>query len=138
MFCVGVRSRSGMFRMRVRFMSVVLMRVFRMRVTRLGRRLVGSDDVYLGSGDAATADPAHLQARAHGQRSSRFLEEGKGHARIHQGAQKHVTAYAGKTLQISNSHLFDFKLPAMRLAGLVRPRGECRSLIPNGSPNNRA
>ena len=58
----------------------------------------GVDDVHLGSGQAAAAHLAHLQARAHVERGGRLLKSVKGNARIHESAQQHVAADAGKTL----------------------------------------
>ena len=83
------------------------MRMRREPVVRMGvpgRRLLRCEYVHFGSGKPAAAHLAHLQARAHAQRGGRLFKMSKIHAGIHQGAQQHVAAYAGETLQISDSH----------------------------------
>ena len=85
----------------VLFMLMRVVRVFRLRWQRLRR-----NHVHLGCGQAPAAHPTHLQARAHAQRSRCFFKTTEGNARIHQGAQQHVAAYAGKTLKITNTHHF--------------------------------
>ena len=89
--------------------QVTMRRVHRMsfmRVLRPARRLVRRNHVHFGCGQAAPAHLAHLKACAHTERDRRFFKTGEGNACIHQGAQQHVAAYAGKTLQISNTHRF--------------------------------
>ena len=75
-------------------------------VSRIDYRLVRSDHVHLGGGQSAAAHLARLQPRAYIQRGGGFLKARERNARIQQGAQQHVAAYAGKTLQVSNSHRF--------------------------------
>ena len=97
----------GVCALLVFFVSMRLMRVRRMidaGVCRLYVRSVGRENVHLDCGKAAAAHLAHLQARAHIQRSGCFLQAGEGNARIHQGAQQHVAADAGKALQITSTH----------------------------------
>ena len=112
---MAVLGRNGMRRVRVRlmgmrFVRMRMRRVIFMRVARLCRRLVRCKNVHFCGGQAASAHLAHLKARAHAERGSRFLKKAERNAGIHQGAQQHVAAYAGKTLQISNTHGFqDFK-----------------------------
>jgi hypothetical protein len=77
-------------------MLFVLMLV--MGVFRLGWRRVWRNHVNLGCGQAAAAHLAHLKARAHVQRGRRFFKAAEGNARVHQGAQQHVAADAGKAL----------------------------------------
>jgi hypothetical protein len=75
-------------------------RIFLVLVCGFGGLLLVCDHVHFGCGQAASAHLAHLQPRAHIQRGGRFLKTREGNARIHQRAQQHVAAYAGKTLQV--------------------------------------
>ena len=90
------------FFMRVRVMSVFSM-IF-VRVGRLAGGLLGGNHVHLSSGQSAAAYLSHLQPSAYTERRSCFLKTSERYACIHQGAQQHIAAYAGKTLQISNTH----------------------------------
>ena len=78
--------------------------VFRVGMFSFGRRAFGSDYVDLGGRQTAPHYLAHLKPRAHIQRNRRLGQGVKGNTRIHQGTEQHVATYAGKTLQISNSH----------------------------------
>lgn len=62
------------------------------------------DDVNLGCGEAATQNFARLEPCAEVECSRRLFKQRKGHARIHEGAEHHVTADSGKALQVTNSH----------------------------------
>ena len=116
MYGVGLRVRprrnvavSGMVSllMRVGLVGMVLMAMRPMivvRVPRLVRRRFPGNHIHLGPGDSAAAYLARFKPRAHPQRRSRLLKKRKRHSRIHQGAQQHIAAYAGKAFQITSSH----------------------------------
>jgi hypothetical protein len=48
--------------------------------------------------NSAAVHPRNLQLRANIQRRNRIFQQARGHTRIHQRAQKHVAADAGKTV----------------------------------------
>ena len=101
---------------RVRFMSVaVRMFVVRMFVVvvgvavimlmrRLARAIAGHNYVNFCARDSAAHDFAGFKPRAYVEGLDRGGQRLKGNARIHESAQHHISAYAGETLQISNSH----------------------------------
>ncbi len=61
-------------------------------------------DVDFRARNAATAHLARFEPCAHIEVRNGFREQFKRDACIHKGAQQHVAADAGETLQISNSH----------------------------------
>ena len=77
--------------------------MFGMLVRVIVRTLAGHH-IDLRSSNTATADLAHLEARAHVQRRCCFGKHLKRNARIDKRAQQHIAADAGEALQISNSH----------------------------------
>jgi len=66
--------------------------------------LLRRDHIHLGCRDAAACHLAHLKTSAHVQSRSRLFKVSEGNPGIHQCAQQHVTANAGKAFQISNTH----------------------------------
>src|SRR6266852_1918185 len=61
-------------------------------------------DVQLGGRDPAAIHPRNLQASSDIQRRDRVLEQFRRHPGIHQGAQKHVAADAGKAVEVGYAH----------------------------------
>jgi hypothetical protein len=98
----------GIHRVRMSLMRVLaetIVRVLVRRRIRLNPGLNrGRNHIHFGCGQPAAAHLAHLKARADVELGCRFFKKRKGNARIHQGAQQHIAADAGKTLKISNSH----------------------------------
>ena len=99
---VRMRMHVRAVLMRMRIMRVLCVAIVRM--LRYSRRRVGCNDVHLGCGQAAAAHLAHLEARAHIQHCRCLFKAGEGDARIHQGAEQHIAADAGKALQITYTH----------------------------------
>ena len=99
---VGVSM--GVLAVRVGFVGVGFRGVFRVGMLSFGRRAFGRDYVDLGGCQTTPHHLAHLKPRANIQRNRGLSQGVKGNARIHQGTEQHIAAYAGKTLQISNSH----------------------------------
>src|SRR5436190_21538931 len=60
--------------------------------------------VNLGSSDPAAVHTRNFQPRTNIQGGDGVLEKLCRHSRIHQRAQKHVTADAGEAIKISNAH----------------------------------
>ena len=58
----------------------------------------------LGRGDAAAIHLRNFEASSDVEGSDRFFQQLRRHSGIDQGAQKHVAAHAGKTIEIGNSH----------------------------------
>ena len=77
--------------------SVRVSRVAIVGMLGAGGVLLGGDDIDLGSGDAAAAYFAHFKAGADVEGGGCFCKGVKGNAGVHQGAEHHVAAYAGKT-----------------------------------------
>jgi hypothetical protein len=66
--------------------------------------LFRGEDVNLGAGQSSAAYLAHIETRAHIECGGGFFKTTKRNASVDQSAQQHVAAYAGKTLDISNTH----------------------------------
>lgn len=60
--------------------------------------------VHLGRGNSAANHLACLYARSHIERRGCLGEYRKRHAGIHHGAQQHVSADSGKTIQVGYTH----------------------------------
>jgi len=60
--------------------------------------LTCDQDIHLGCRDSTAIHFADLQLRAYAQRCDGILEQGSRDARVHQRAEEHVAADAGKTL----------------------------------------
>ena len=102
-FGVGVlRMRMGLMRLRAVRVGLVAVRLRSVHMPWF--RLASDEHIYFCPGESATDDLPLLQARAHMERGAGLFKNGKGNTRVHQSAQQHVAAYAGKTLKISNSH----------------------------------
>jgi hypothetical protein len=89
--------------MRVRFVRVLLV-----RMPGLIRGSLRRYHVHIRCRQAATGHLAHLKPRTHIQCGRRLRQGFERNARIHQGAQQHVSANPGKTFQISDSHALLF------------------------------
>ena len=95
----------GMF-MRMRMFVRMTMVVYTRMIPSTGRPflLAIHPDIYLGRRDATAIHARNLQPRSKIQRRHRPLQQFWRHARVDQGAQKHVAAHAGKTLKVSSAH----------------------------------
>lgn len=60
--------------------------------------------IHFGRRNPAAIDLRDAQSRTELQRSHSSLQQVRRHARIDQGAQKHVAAHAGKTIKVGNAH----------------------------------
>ena len=99
--CVRGMRFVRMCRMRMSFVHPISLT---MRVGGLVRRLVGNDYIHLGAGNATARHFAHFQARAHVQCGNRLLKMSEGDSGVNQCAEQHVATYAGKAIQIANTH----------------------------------
>lgn len=99
---VGMMRMGGML---VR-MSFVGMLDFGMGfgVAAFGGIVIGRKDVDLCAGETAAHHLARFETSAYIQRGRSLLEKIEGHSRVDEGAEQHISAYAGKALQIANSH----------------------------------
>src|SRR5437899_773289 len=61
-------------------------------------------NIHLGGRDPAAHHPRDFQPRAHLQSRNRLLQQSRRNSSIHQRAQKHVAADAGKTFKVGNAH----------------------------------
>ena len=61
-------------------------------------------DVQLGGRDPAAIHSRNLQPRSNFKRRDRVLEQLRWNSCIHQGAEKHVAADAGKAVEVSYAH----------------------------------
>ena len=61
-------------------------------------------NIHLGSGNPAAHDAGNFQPRPNSERRHSFFEHGSRNSGIHQRAQKHIAAHAGKTLKVGNAH----------------------------------
>lgn len=94
----------GSVSMRVPVIRVALVRLALMRMIR--RNAFARQHIHFGSSNAAAAHFPHLEMRAYVQRRSRLGQCVERNSGIDKGAQQHVAADPGETLQISNAHRF--------------------------------
>ena len=72
------------------------------------------DYIHLGGRYPAAIHARNFQLSSDVQRHDRVLQNLCGHAGIHQGAEEHVAADAGKAIKVSNSHAGSLSLAAGR------------------------
>jgi hypothetical protein len=99
---VGMRVSVWMLMLMVLYLVSVLVPVAGIIV---GMLVCGfDDDVDLGSREASASDFVHFELRADVQGRGGFFKQGEGYAGIHQSAEQHVSANAGKAVEVGNSH----------------------------------
>ena len=95
--------------------GLVFAMVLNAMLVRMGMRSIAfsRDHIHLGPGNPTPHHLARLKTRAHIQPRRRLLQQFQRHTGIHHGAQKHVAANAGKTIQIGNPHRYECKRRAL-------------------------
>jgi hypothetical protein len=99
---LGIRPVRVLMRMLVGVRVLVLMILKGVIVVVLVNFV--DDDVDLGAAQSSAHYLAALETRTDVQGCCGVLQQGKGNARIDQGAKEHVTGDAGEAFEIRNSH----------------------------------
>jgi len=76
-------------------------------VSDLGKLSLKSQHVDLRCVDPAAIHPTEVQLCAQVERGDGILKNREGHARIYQGAEKHIAANSRKTVEVGDLHFVD-------------------------------
>jgi len=107
-----VRVLVLMFMRMFRLIAMTLMQPFVVLVLLAFAPILFARHVFLAAGvninlsgaDSAAQHAPHLDARPHIERRDRVFQHARRYAGIDQRAQKHVAAYAGKTVEVGYAH----------------------------------